>query len=147
MCELVGECHSLAMISCSRHSSRWHTSPRSQADVAVRPFPFFPRILEYAVCLFLIPFVFSSCTMVRGELELWGNPLHFPNSQSLLVTLWWPLCFPVLFQVVCLQSLLVSARRTRALTRTDLDTHADSSLAQVDRIKRSHTFMVAELLA
>ena len=36
----------------------------------------------------------------------------------------------------------MSACRTRALTRADLDTHADSSLAQVDRIKRSHTFTV-----
>ena len=41
----------------------------------------------------------------------------------------------------------MSECRTRALTRTDLDTHGDSSLTQVDRFKRSHTFMVAELFA
>ena len=83
--------------------------------------------------------------MVSGDLQLRWNPLHFPNSQSLLVTLWCPLLFPVLFQVVCLQSLAVSACRTRALTRTDLDTHADYSLAQDDRIKRACTFSFKHL--
>ena len=39
MREPVGECHSLAMTACSRYRPRWHTSPRSQADVTVRPFP------------------------------------------------------------------------------------------------------------
>ena len=81
----------------------------------------FPRVLEYAVCLFLIPCVFYQ--------------------------LCWPLCFTVLFQEVCLQSLFVSACRMRALPRTYLDTHAGSSLDQVNRSKRSHIFMVAELLA
>ena len=94
-----------------------------------------PRVLEYAVDMFLIPFVLSNCTMVSGEQELRGNPLHFPNSHSLLVTLW-PLCFPVLFQVVCPQSFFLCQHVARVLlTRTDLDTHADSSLAQVDRIE------------
>ena len=40
----------------------------------------------------------------------------------------------------------VSACRTRALTRTDLDTHADSSFAQDRSQKTSRTFMVAERL-
>ena len=37
MREPVGECHSLAMIACSRHTPKWHTSPRLQADVTVGP--------------------------------------------------------------------------------------------------------------
>ena len=51
----------------------------------------FLRVLEYAICLFLIPFVFSYCTMVSGEVKLRGNPLQFNNSLSFLGTLWWSL--------------------------------------------------------
>ena len=74
----LGACvsHQLAVIACSRHRPRWHTSPRSQADLTVRPFSWasmfhlvsiFPRVLEYAVCLFLTPFVFpvARCFVVK----------------------------------------------------------------------------------
>ena len=39
MRELVAECHTLAVIACSGHRPRWHTTPRSQADVTVRSLP------------------------------------------------------------------------------------------------------------
>ena len=62
----------------------------------------FPRALEYGICLFLTPFLHSSCTMVSGDVMLRRNPLHFPNSQSLPVTLRWPLCFKALsLRVLC----------------------------------------------
>ena len=80
----------------------------------------FPRVPQYTVCLFLIPFCFFQLHGgSRGE-----TCCIFPNSQSFLVTLWWALCSPVLFQVVCLHSLFVSACRTRALTRTNIWTQS-----------------------
>ena len=72
-----------AMIACSRHRPRWHISPRSQADVSVRLFPWsltchlvsiFPRVFKYAMCLFLIPSVFHSCTMIRVERKVAEKP-------------------------------------------------------------------------
>ena len=57
----------------------------------------FPRVLEYAACLFLlIPFVFSRCTMVSGDLELRGNPLHLPKSQS-----FWSRCGGLCVSLCC----------------------------------------------
>ena len=86
---LLGECDPLAIIACSRHRPRWRVWPRSHADVTVRQFSLgsttchnvsiFLRVFQYVICLFLVPFI-SNCTMVNVELELKGNPLHFPNS-------------------------------------------------------------------
>ena len=56
----------------------------------------FPRVLEYAICLFLTPFVFFQLHDGQGDVMLRGNPLHFLDSQFLLVTSWWPLCFTAL---------------------------------------------------
>ena len=39
MREPVGECHPLAVIACSGNRPRWHISPRSPADVTIRPIP------------------------------------------------------------------------------------------------------------
>ena len=80
---LLGECQGYDRVQ-SRHRPRWHTSPRSQPDVSdcktcslasmYHLVSIFRRVLEYAVCLFLIPLIFSSCTMASGELELRGKP-------------------------------------------------------------------------
>ena len=37
MGEPVGECRPLAVIACSGNRPRWHITPRSLADVTVRP--------------------------------------------------------------------------------------------------------------
>ena len=57
------------MTACGRFGPRWHTSPKSHAEVTVRPFRWlqhvtliFPCVFEHAICLFLVPFVFSSYT-------------------------------------------------------------------------------------
>ena len=52
------------------------------AVVTVRPFPWLQCIIlcQSSRVFLNTPFVFSSCTKVSGELELQGNPLHFPNS-------------------------------------------------------------------
>ena len=99
----------------------------------------FPRDLHAPFACFQLLLFLPVARWSRLNIESPRNLLYFSNSQSVLVTLWWPL-FPVLFRVVCLQSLCVSACRTRALTRTDQDTHADSSLAQGRSQKTSHTF-------
>ena len=36
---LLGKCHRLAMTACTENRPTWHTTPRSQADVTVRRFP------------------------------------------------------------------------------------------------------------
>ena len=63
-----------AMTACSRKRPRWLASPRSQADVTVRPFPrlrqvtlIFPCVFKHSICPFLVPYVSLNCTMVGIE--------------------------------------------------------------------------------
>ena len=59
------------------------------------------RVFKYDICLFLIPAVFPKCTMVSVERGVAGETSCNNLIHSLLVTLWWPLCFPV-FVPLCL---------------------------------------------
>ena len=62
------------MFSCSRHTPRWHTSPRSQTDATVRP------LLQRAISCqssrvslnapSACSSLFSICTMVSGDVML-----------------------------------------------------------------------------
>ena len=66
--------------------------------------------------------------MVNGELELRGIPLHFPNSQSLLATLWWSLC-----SQFCVQSSL-SQLCIHLMLTLHLDTCALSMAQDCDKM-------------
>ena len=82
-----------------------------------------PRVLEYAVCLFLIPFFpFARWSVVSWKLR--GNLLRFLTSLSLLVSF-------------CLQSLFsVSACGKRVLTRTVLHSVEESKASKTGRVRR-----------
>ena len=79
----VGEVPSpWARTACSRYRSRWHVSPRSQAEVTVRPFPWlhhvtliFPRIFEHA--FFSMPCFFLN----DGPCKASGKPVTLCEQQ------------------------------------------------------------------
>ena len=107
MREPVGECHPLAMTACTKNRPRWRASPRSQADVTVRPFPWLCRVIlcqsfrvffKYAIYLFLVPFVFPSCTrpvlgnrllLVDLAIHLFGRALALVRKCTLAL---FPVC-------------------------------------------------------
>ena len=84
MCEPVGEVPLLGLTPHAAGLDQGGTFDQgSQAEVTVRPFPclqrvifIFPRVCEYAVCLFLDPFVFLSGTTTST-----GKPVARHNDQ------------------------------------------------------------------
>ena len=75
-----------AMTACSRYRPRWHISPRSQAEVTVRPFPWlqhvtssFPRVFEHAFCQCLVSFLFSKLNEGRSRAP--GKPVALCEQQ------------------------------------------------------------------
>ena len=86
---LLEKCHPLGcMTACSRYRPRWHISPRSRAEVTVRPFPWlqhvtsiFPRVFEYDFCLCCVSFCFSKLN--EGRSGAYGKP--FALCEQLLV--------------------------------------------------------------
>ena len=126
------------MIACSRHRQWWRTSPRSQADVTVRPSPWLCVNLPACSSIRRLPGSNSFCSS-SGVPEVVGKPAAF----FLVHSPFWSRCGGLGVSQCCFRlfvfiTFFVSAWRTRALARTDLDTHAHSSLAQ-DRSQKHNT--------
>ena len=69
---LLGEFQPLAMTACTRNGQKMARLAKVTGRRDCKAFSLalmfhlvsiFPRVLEYAICLFLTPFVFSSCTV------------------------------------------------------------------------------------
>ena len=101
----------LAMTACPRNRPRWHASPKAQADVTVRPFPLLWRVIlrqssrvlfKYAIYLFLVPFVFPSCTepVTGNRLLLVALAIHVFGRALALVRKCTLAFFPVCFLLV-----------------------------------------------
>ena len=121
---LLEKCHTLGFgTACSRKRPRWHASPRSQAEVIGRPFPWLERVTliisrvcEHAACLFNVPF------FVKHDHQHKGNLWQPPNSSFWLLAL---------SSVVAL-SLALGLLFTCCDLLCTLD---DACLTQVDRLK------------